>query len=513
MKASTRVIINTLVLYIKLLLAMIMGLFTTRLVLATLGEVDFGIYSLVAGVAGMLAFLQTAMSGASMRFMSHSLGSGKKDYLIRTFNTTLFLHIALATLLLFIMEFGGLLMFKYYLEIPIERVNDAKIIFHFMVVTTFIAVISVPYDAVMNSHENMLALSLVGLLGNILSLGSAIFLTYVSSNVLIIYGILMLVIQFLLWIIKQRYSVRKYPECNVSFSKYLDKSLIKTILSFSSWNLLGAIASMSVTQIKSLLLNKFFGVHLNASNGIAMSVTSQVNTVSNSMTQAIRPQLLKSEGSGDRLGMLRITAIATKFSIFLFALFAIPVIMELPYLLKLWLTSVPEYTVIFCRLILIGLLMEKFSFEIGTAISAVGKIRNVSIAETSLIIFSVLLSYLAFKAGYPPYSIFIIGIVIGFIIFFVRLFYGRSVAGLNVLYFIKHALIPVLVPIIFSFLFALIPQIFMPDSFIRVLITCSLSFISLIILFRYFGLTGPEFFKIRALIKSGIDRILKINPS
>jgi O-antigen/teichoic acid export membrane protein len=507
MNPANKVIINTFTLYVRLLLVMVIGLFTTRLILAALGEVDFGIYALVAGVAGMLAFLQTAMSAASMRFIAHGLGTGRSDYLLKTFNTTLFLHFALGFLLLIIMELGGLIMFKYYLNIPEARIYDAKIVFHFLVITTFITVISVPYDAVMNSHENMFALSIVDLLGQILRLGVAIYLTHSHANLLIMYGLLLLIIQIILRIIKQWYSIRKYPECKIDFALNVDKSLINSILSFSSWSLLGAIAYISVTQVKSVLLNMFFGVRLNAANGIAMTVTGQVNTFSNSMTQAIRPQLLKSEGSGDRKKMLRMTGIATKFSIFLFALFAIPVIIELPYLLALWLTEVPEYTVVFCRLILIGLFIDKFSFEIGTAIGAVGDIKAASIAETGLLLLALLISYIAFKLRFPPQSIFVVNILIISFIFLVKLNFGKRIANLDVGDFIKSALIPSIIPIILSFLVALVPPLFMKESIVRVLITCFLSLTTLVIMFRYIGLTQSEFLKIESLVKSGFNKI------
>lgn len=507
MKAANRVIVNTAVLYVKLLLAMAIGLFTTRLVLAALGETDYGIFSLVAGVVGMLAFLQGAMSGASMRFLSYSVGSGNLDNIIKTFNTALFLHILLGIILVAIMELGGLIMFKYFLNIPEARILDAKIVFHFMVITTFITVISVPYDAVMNSHENMLVLSMVDLLGNILRLGVAIFLTYSKANLLIMYGLFMLITQIILRLIKQWYSTKKYPECKINFSEHIDRSVINSILSFSAWNLLGAVASISATQVKSVLLNMFFGVRLNAANGIATTVTSQVNTVSTSMTQAIRPQLVKSEGGGDRLKMLRITEISTKYSIFLFALFAIPVIIELPYLLDIWLTEIPAYSVIFCRLILIGLFLDKLSFEIGTAISAVGDIRGMALAETSVILLAVLVSYIFFKLEYPPYTIFVVNILFSFVIFFARLYYGKLVAELNILNFFKNSIFPAVGPVLITFFLALVPQIYISGGFLRLIITLIGSLVTLIFLFRYFGLTDSEILIFKSILSSGKNKI------
>lgn len=507
MKAANRIVVNTAVLYIKLLLAMAIGLITTRLVLAALGETDYGIYSLVAGVVGMLAFLQGAMSGASMRFLSYSVGTGDQDNIIKTFNTTLFLHIVLGIILVVIMELGGIVMFKYFLNIPEAKILDAKIIFHFMVITTFFAVISVPYDAVMNSHENMLVLSLIDLLGNILRLGVAIFLTYSTTNLLIMYGLFMLIIQIILRLIKQWYSSKKYPECKINFSEYVDKSVIKSILSFSAWNLLGAIASISANQVKSILLNMFFGVRLNAANGIASTVSSQVNTVSTSMTKAIRPQLIKSEGSGNRIKMLRITEISTKYSIFLFALFAIPVIIELPYLLDIWLKEIPAYSIVFCRLILVGLFVDKLSFEIGAAISAVGNIRSMSIAETIVILLAVLVSYVFFKHGYPPYTIFIVNILFSFVVFLFRLYFGKSIAELNILNFLKNSIFPVVGPVLITYILALLPQLFIPEGLLRLIITVIGSLLTLVLLFGYFGLTNSEFLKFKSILSSGKNKL------
>ena len=335
---------------------MAIGLFTTRLVLGALGETNYGIYSLVAGVVGMLAVLQSAMSSASMRFMAHSLGSDNEILILKTFNTTLFLHIIIGLVVVAIIETGGYFMFDYLLKIPEDKVFDAKVVFHFMALTTFVSIIAVPYDAVINSHENLLALSIADVIGSFFKLGLAIYLTVSHFNLLILYGFGMFVIQIIMRIIKQQYSVTHYKECTLNFKKYVDKSLSREILYFSGWNLFGSIASMSVTQVRSVLLNMFFGVTINAADGISKTASGQVNLVSTSLTSAINPQLVKSEGSGDRQKMLHITNISTKFSVFLFALFAIPVILETPYLLNLWLKNVPDYAVIFVRLTLIGLL-------------------------------------------------------------------------------------------------------------------------------------------------------------
>ena len=500
MIASHRVIFNTGILYTKLLIVMVLGLFSVRIILGALGETNYGIYSLVAGVVGLLGLLQGAMSSASMRFMSHSLGSKDEQLILKTFNTTLFLHFVIGIAIIIIIEVGGYYMFKYLLNIPLERLLDAKIVFHFMAITTFITIISVPYDAVINSHENLLFLSIVDIAGAILKFGVALYLTISHLNLLILYGFLLMIIQIFLRLIKQYYSRRKYKECKINFRNNLDRPLAKTILSFSGWNLFGSIASMSVTQVRSILLNMFFGVNLNAANGVAIQVTGQVNAVSSSMTQALNPQLVKSEGGGDRDRMIRLTELATKYSVFLFALFAIPVIIEMPYLFNIWLKEVPQFAVIFSRLILIGLLVEKFSFEITSAIRAVGDIRNFQLIETFLALTAIPIAYFFLKLGYPPYSVYLINLFIGAFAFLIRFYFGKRVVKLNITEFIRKGILTILFPLLFSSIIALLWRHFFQDGLFR-FISVSLIFMCCITLsFYFFGIDKNEKSKLLGLV-------------
>lgn len=492
MKAADRVIFNTAILYIKLILGVVLGLFTTRIVLDALGETDYGIYILVAGIVGLLNILNSNMANTSMRFLAHSLGSEDKIKMLKTFNTTLFLHFVIGVVVVLIMQIGGWLMFEYLLNIPVEKVADAKIVFQFMVLTTFITVISVPYDAVMNAHENMLALSLVDFLGYILKLGVAIYLLYSDANLLVLYGFLLLVIQILLRVIKQVYSRIKYKETRTRLRKYTDRGLVKEILAFTGWNLFGSIGALTVTQVKSIIINIFFGVKLNASEGIARNVNSQINMVSVSMTRALNPQLIKSEGGGNRDRMLRITEQGTKFSVFLFALAAFPVMLETNYLLNLWLKDVPNYTVVFIQLSLIAMMIEKLTFQITDAIRAVGRIKAFQVSETLLLILNIPMAYFAFKAHYEPYAIYVIGIIISSILFFNRLYFGRRVAGLNIASYTKNAVLPIFKPLFMSLFVVLIFKSALPEGFIRLLIVTMFFCTSLLVSFWFWGVRSRE---------------------
>lgn len=507
MKPAEKVVFNTGILYVRLLIVMVIGLFTTRIVLDALGETNYGIYTVVAGVVGMLAILQSAMSSTSMRYMAHSLGSNDEERISKTFNTTLFLHFIIGIGIVIIIEIGGYFMFKYFLEIPPEKFFDAKVIFHLMALTTFITIIAVPYDAVINSHENLLALSLVDIFGAILKLGLSIYLLYAKLNLLILYGIGMFAVQFVLRLIKQQYSTRKYKECRLNMKNALDKKLSREIMAFTGWNLFGSIAAMSVTQVRSVLLNLFFGVNVNASEGIAQKGSGQVNMVSVNLTRAINPLLIKTEGGGDRLKMLKMTYISTKFSVFLFALFAIPVIIELPFLLDVWLKKVPEYAVIFTRLTLIGLLIGKFTFEITTAIRAVGRIKEFQVTETIIFVLNLPVSYFLFKTGYTPETIYIVSILFSLITSVFRLYYGEKIAELNIKRFLIEAFVPSLLPIIVASTIGFLFIYFMGQGGLRFILSSLFSITGLFLTIRYFALTEYELGKIKQIIHTNKERI------
>ncbi|WP_339889378.1 hypothetical protein [uncultured Flavobacterium sp.] len=500
MKKANKVVYNTGVLYLRLIIGLCIGLLTTRLVLEALGETDYGIYMLVAGVVAMLGILNSNMANTSMRFIAHSLGSDDKKHLIATFNTTLFLHFIVGFIVVGLMIIGGVLLFEYFLNIPEEKVFDAQVVFACMVLTTFVTVISVPYDALINAHENLIVISLVDILGDILKLLLAVYLLYSNSNLLIQYGVLMLVIQIVLRIIKQWYSRVKYEESKMLFSAF-DKGLMKSILNFTGWNLFGSIGSVAIVQVRSVLLNMFFGVKINAAEGIAKSASTALNMVSTSMTMAINPQMVKSEGGGDRNRMIYLTKVSTKFSIFLFGLFAIPVIIEAPFLLKLWLVKIPDFATLFFQITVVTILLEKLTFPITDAIRAVGDIRKFQITETLIFLLNIPVAYLFFKLNYGPTSIYIVGFFMSAIVFFNRLYFGKIIIGINIPSYIKESILPALIPVIVSFIVALVPYHYMEYGFLR-LISVSFCFATVLItLFWFFGINKIEKDRLLGIIK------------
>ncbi len=501
MNSANKVILNTAVTYLALIIKMAIGFFSVRLILQALGEESYGVYMLVAGVAGMLDILNGSMVTTSMRYLAHSLGSGK-DYLIKqTFSTTLAIHYIVGFATILLMEVGGWIMFEWLLNIPAENMFAAKVVYQFMVISTSISVIAVPYDAVMNAHEHIWILSIFDIISAVLNLGMAIYLLYCGFDRLIAYGFLVLMIQVLLRVAKVWYSKRHYSECSGYSLRDYDKSLAKGILSFTGWNMFGSLASLGSSQFRALILNSFFGVRLNAAEGVSRQASGYVNMFAASMTRAINPQIMKSEGGGDRQRMIYVCKIGAKYSSFLFAFIGLPITIEASYLLTLWLKNVPEYAVLFCQLIMVQMLIEKFTFQITHAIRAVGNIRNFQVAESVACLIYLPFANLLFKWGYSADCIYWLAIVNSFIVAAVRFYYGHKVAGIDIWAFVKNAISPILLPIIIASGIGYAVKGIMMESFLRLVLVSLVSSVTSLIMFWSLGLKKSERDKWIGIIK------------
>lgn len=492
MSNSNTIILNTAVSYLALLLKMIVGLFTVRFVLQALGEVDYGVYVIVGGIVAMLDVLNSNMSNTSMRYLAYSLGNPNKDDIYVTFNTTIYIHYAIGIITILVLEIGGYYMFEYIVNIPIDRISDAKIIYQFMIVSTFISVISVPYDAVTNAHEKIWMLSVFDMINIIISLAIVLFLLVYDGNRLIMYGFCLLLTQIVMRFAKVAYAKRKFVECRKIKRKYVNKQRIKEIMSFTGWNLLGSIVSIFRGQLRSLIINMFFGVRLNAAEGVSRQVETPLNMIVSSMTRAINPQIMKSEGGQNHERMKFIVAIGAKYSSFLFALFGIPVLIEIPYLLDIWLKHVPEFAVIFCQISIISMLFEKFTFQIVHAISAVGNIRGSQLVGifNNLIIFPI--AFILFKNGYPPYSIYWLSLFSIFLGTLSRFYFGYTVAGIHPWVFIKTAILPVLWPLLISTTIAIVFYHIIDNNIINLLVVFLVFCLSFLFLFWRLGMDTGE---------------------
>lgn len=447
MNNTNKIVLNTLVSMGSLVFNMIVSLFSVRLVLQALGEESYGVYIIVGGIVAMLDILNSNMSNTSMRFMAYSLGK-KNDGIVQiVFNSTITIHYIIGLLSIIVLECGGWLIFKYIVNIPANMLMDAKIIYQFMIATTFITVISVPYDAVTNAHEKIWVLSLFDVLASALKLVIAITILNYGGNRLVFYGFMLLALQVLMRVSKVIYARYSFIECRRRNTKSISINKIKEILSFTGWNLFGSIAALGATQFRNLIVNHFFGVRLNAAQGIENQVGTPLNQIVVSLTRSINPQIMKSEGGGDHDRMKYIVSMGAKYSTFLMALVGIPVLIETDFILHVWLDKVPDYAVIFVQLTIVAMLIEKLTFQLNHAVSAVGDIKGLQVCGAFVNLLYLPIALLLFWRGFPPVTIYWLFLLSLLLMAVVRFHFAKKIAGINPLQYIKDAIIPVLIPI------------------------------------------------------------------
>ncbi|MCW0483187.1 hypothetical protein [Gaoshiqia sediminis] len=507
MQPAKRVVVNTGILYARMAITIFISLYVTRLILAALGAADFGIFNVVGGAIAMLTFLNTAMAAATQRFMSYAQGEGDAQKQKSIFNVSVLLHFLIAILVVLLLEGVGYFLFNGILKIPEDRVETAMLIYQFMLVSTFFTIISVPYDAVINAHEHMLLVAILGIIEALLKLAIAIYVTNTSLDKLASYGFLMAALSVFLLLLRRIYCHRKYHEVQIRIRRYFDKLLFKEMTGYASWALLSSAASIISMQGITIILNSFFGVVVNAAQGVANQISGQLLAFSSTMLKALNPVIVKSEGENNRDQMLKASMTGSKISFFLLSFLSIPVIFEMPFILDIWLKEVPEYAVIFCRLILIRLSIGQLTVTFPTSIGAIGNIKMFSTWDSIIYISVLPLSFIAFKLGTPPPTIYIILIVMVLALSVSRIYYINILGGLSFLIYLKNVLYPSMVVSTVTVSTASIPYIFMEEGYYRLSSVLLLSSISFIIAFYLWGLNAGERDQIKKMQKSIICKL------
>lgn len=509
MDAANRVIKNTGFLYAKMAITVFVSLYTTRLLLSSLGAIDFGIFNVVGGIIAMLGFLDAAMAGATQRFMSIAEGEGKPEKKKAIFNISIILHLAIAIVLGLVLLIVGYFFFNGILNIPDDRVYAAKVVYGSMIVSTMLTVMTVPYEAVLNSHENMLYYAIVGVIESFLKLAVAFIVVYALQDKLIVYGVLMAVISLLVMAIMRIYCHRRYEECIIAPRRYWDRSLMRQMTGFAGWNLLNNASRMISQYGLGIVLNNFFGAILNAAQGIANQISGQLMAFSNTMIKAVSPMIAKSEGAGEREKMLNASLLSAKYGYLLFAIFAVPFLLETPYILEIWLEEVPDWAVLFVRLQLILLLVEQLTLMVGRSVEVQGDIKVYFALQSFLNILPIVLTYLFFSFGFPPYYLYIIWILVGGIISgSVCVYFAKLKCGLKFSDFMYKVFYPSVIPTIGMLITGAILVHWLEESFLRLLFVIGITTISFVIIV-YTTMAKNEKSMIISLIKLLKKKIFK----
>ncbi len=409
---------NTLSLYFRMILTMAVSLYTSRVVLATLGVEDFGIYNVVGGIVVMFGFLNGAMSVATQRFLSFEIGRGDILQLNKVFSSAILVHIIIAVAILLLAESVGLWFLNTQLSISPERMGAANWVYQFSVFALVINVVSVPYNALIVSYEEMGVYAYISILEVTLKLLIVYLLNCFEFDKLKFYAILVFSVALLIRAIYQLYCTRKYPSCKFKF--VWNKEILKRLTAFSGWSLFGSVAYMAKGQGVNVILNVFFGALLNAAWGISQQVNAAVVIFAQNFVTAINPPIIKAYAQGNRDRMFALLFNGLKYTFFMAFCLVVPLLFETNFVLSLWLKEVPEYTVVFVQYTLIVILIEMFSHVIGTTVQATGQIKWYQIIVGGILFLNLPFSYIAIRLTGSPLSPMYVAIVLSTVSMLIR---------------------------------------------------------------------------------------------
>lgn len=502
---NKRIAKNTLLLYFRMLLMMFVTLFTSRVVLDKLGVTDYGIYNVVGGVVAMLGFLNSSMSNAVQRYLSFEIGKNNEAGVNRIFNVSLFAHAGIAVFVFVVMEIVGVWYLNTHMNIPAERMDAANWVLQCSIFTTLFTIVQVPYNAIIISKEQMGIYAYISILEVVLKLLVVYMLAIGNFDKLKLYSVLIMVVTIGIMMIYRFYCTRKYKEAKFKFIK--DWNLLKQIVGFASWNMLGELAWVFTGQGVNIILNSFFGPVVNAARGLAEQVNGAVNRFVANFQTAVNPQLIKNYAS-DQLGEMKTLLFrSTRFSYYLLLALSLPIILKMDFILHLWLKEVPDYTTGFCQLVLVSSLVSTLSNLLAQVARAYGKIRNYQIIVSIFLFLNFPLSYIVLKFGGSPLSTMFVNIGINAMLLFVRLRLTNRMIQMTYGSFMRNVLFPVIIVTAVALVIPLTIYFMLDNSIISFIIVCLVSFVSVGVSTYALGMNANERLYILAAISKIITKI------
>ncbi len=465
MTNSQRIIVNTAAQYTRTVLNVCMSLYSTRLILAALGQSDYGIYSVVAGVVAMLSFVTNALVTTTQRYLSFHHGAGDKDKIRLVFGNSVLLHIIIGIGLAAILCSIGPWVVNHLLNIAPERIEAALIVYFAAVIMLLLTFLTAPVRALFIARENIVYISIVDVLDGVLKLVLAIWLSHIAYDRLITYAGFMTSIQVFNLLAFTIYAAWKFEECHWPRLREWNKQYIRELSSFAGWTVYSTGCIIARTQGIAILLNRFLGTAINAAYGIALQVTGAVQFVSVSILNAINPQIMKAEGCGDRQRMIMLAEYASKYAFLLLSIVAIPLIAEMDAVLHLWLGEVPDHAVMFCQFILAAALCDQLTIGLGSANQAIGQIRNYSIVVNTIKVLTVPAVWFCLQNGLSLTSVMICYVLFELTCAIVRLPFLKITAGISIRHFIERVLWRVLCPTLVMVLISYCLQQFLSNNY------------------------------------------------
>lgn len=501
---NKRIAKNTLFLYFRMLLLLVISLYTSRVILRELGVDDYGIYNVVGGIIVILAFLNNAMASGTQRFMNVEMGHNNQDALNKVFATSQQIHVFVAICILIIAETIGLWFLNTQMNIPVGREAAANWVYQFSVAAAILGIFTVPYNAAIISHEKMSAFAYISIFEAILKLLVAFAIIWAPFDKLIFYAFLIFIVGVLNCGIYCFYGIKHFKECR-RISLKRDKVTMHNMLSYSGWTIFGNLGYILHTQGIAIVINMFFTVAVNAAQGIANQVNSVVAQFANNFLVALNPQVVKSYAAGQIEDMHLLIMRGCKMAFCLLAFFVIPLCLEASTILHVWLGIVPEYAVVFMRLVLLISLVNSFSSLLATAKGATGDIKSYQITLTLIGALHIPFAWLAFElGGGPEYSMYVY-LTIVIVLQMIRIWFVCESIHMSIRSFIKNVIIRCILVFALSAAIPTILHISIPPSIPTTIMVGGSSCFGVVITTLYVGLTKNERKAILRPIKSKIS--------
>ncbi len=501
---NKRIAKNTIVLYIRMIVMMVVSFYTTRVILNALGVDDYGINNVVGSLVSMFSLISSSLSGSTSRFITFELGTGNKEKLRKTFITSVNINIVLAIIVTIAIETIGVWFLNNKMVIPPDRLYAANWVLQCSVISFAIGLLSVPYNASIIAHEKMSAFAYMTIFDAVTKLCIALAIDYYSGDRLILFAIISLIPTIISQIIYYIYCKRNFEECK--YKILWDNKRFKEIGSFALWNFIGCTAGLMKDQGVNIAINLFCGPTVNAARGIAMQINGIISRFISNFTIALNPQIIKEYAAGNLQRMHKLVFTGTRFSYYLFMFLSIPIFLEIETILQLWLGKIPAGTILFARLVLILSLADIISQTLIVAQSASGKIRNYQIVVGGILLLNFPISYYLLSKNIFPEVTVIVAIIISQICLLARILFLRKMIKLSIREFIRKVYINVIFVTISSFILPFIIYIIFPENFIRLFSVFTTSIMSSIITIYYIGCNKSE----RNLIISYIKKYRNI---
>lgn len=502
---NKRIAKNTLMLYIRMLFTMGVSLFTSRVILQTLGIEDYGIYSVVGGIITMFAFINGGMISATQRFLTFEIGKGNLSQLKKVFSTSLQIHALIAFVIVLLGETVGLWFLYEKMVIPSERLLAALWVYQCSIIACVINIMSVPYNADIIAHEKMSAFAYISIVEVILKL-AIVYMLYVTPwDKLITYSIFILIVQLIIRCIYAHYCNKHFEESH--YCHQIDKSLFKEMFAFAGWSFWGNLAGVLYTQGLNMMLNIFFGPIVNAARGIAVQVQAAVQQFVGNFQVALNPQITKNYATGELVQMHILMFRSARFSFFLLFLLTLPILLETNYILTLWLETVPNDAVVFTRWMIGISLIYTIANPCVVANQATGKVKVYQAVVGGILLLILPISYIVLKLGAPAYSVYIVHFCVEMVAQFARMYMLRKLIKLPLFAYLRNIYLPVIVVVIVSSILPFYLYLQLTESFVTFIIVSVISVFSVGITTLILGFTKDERnFLYRMTIQKFINR-------